>query len=266
MLKNHLLKKLILIIMFFFIFVAPVLFLALKSFSFAWTWPLSFPKEFTFRAWKLVLQDPYILQSLKTTLIIGGVVVVLNFLIAFPAAYALSRYSFKGKTFIEVVLLTPILIPALAIAMGLHLTMIKLGLSDNILGVALIHLLPTLPYSIRMLKYGLTRLKIGFGEQAATLGANKAVIFLTITLPLLLPSIRSTALLVFVISLSQYALTAIIGGGNVITLPMIYYPFFNSADEAVISSFSVIFALLPICFLLLFEGISKMYLFFIKKP
>jgi putative spermidine/putrescine transport system permease protein len=84
------------------------------------------------------------------------------------------------------------------------------------------------------------------------------MVFRTISLPLLLPSIRSTVLLVFVISLSQYMLTALIGGGNVVTLAMIYYPFLSSVNEAVIASFSILFGILPILFLLMVEGFIRL--------
>jgi putative spermidine/putrescine transport system permease protein len=238
----------------------------LKSITFGWKWPEPYPTQFNFRAWQIVVNDPNIIVSLKTTIIVGVSVVILNFFLAFPAAFALSRFDFKGKALLEAILFMPILIPVLVIAMGIHLTMIKIGLTDNISGVIVIHLLPTLPYAIRMLKTGYDRLNIHWIEQATSLGANKLIIFWTITFPSLLPSIRSTALLVFVISLSQYVLTAVIGGGQVITLPMIYYPYFNSADEAVIASFSIVFALLPILFLIVFEGFIRCYLLLIKRP
>ncbi|WP_245680476.1 ABC transporter permease [Bacillus marinisedimentorum] len=259
-------KQFAMLLVFFLVFVAPFLLLLIKSISFGWAWPQWKPDKIDFRAWHIIFTDPDIVDSIKTTIIIGTAVVVLNFLLAIPAAGALSRYNFKGKTFIESVLLMPILIPVLAIAMGMHLTMIRLGLADRMAGVILIHLLPTLPYAIRMLKAGFDRLSIEWNEQAATLGAQKGAAFWTVTFPLLLPSIRSTALLVFVISLSQYVLTAIIGGGQVTTLPMIYYPYFNSADEAVIAGFSAVFALLPILFLTIFEGAIQVYLQLVKRP
>ncbi len=265
-LNKHRIKQIAMLMLFFLIFVAPFLLLLVKSFSFSWSWPQWKPDESDFRAWRVILSDPDILEAVKTTIYIGAAVAALNFLLAIPAAGALSKYEFRGKTIIESILLMPILIPVLAIAMGMHLTMIKLGLADRMAGVILIHLLPTLPYSIRMLKAGFDRLNSGWKEQAATLGTGRLTVFRTVTLPLLLPSIRSTALLVFVISLSQYVLTAIIGGGQVTTLPMLYYPYFNSADEAVIAGFSAVFALLPVLFLTVFEGAIQVYLQLVKRP
>jgi len=258
--------KLVMISLLILLFMSPVMLMSLKSVSFGWTWPDWRPIQFDWRAWGVVFSEPRIYQSLWNTVIIAVVVVVLNFMIAIPAAYGLSRFHFKGKALIESLLMLPILIPVLAVAMGLHFTMIRLGLTDSVGGVIFIHMLPTLPYAIRVMKSGFDRLKHEWEEQAAVLGVNSRVVFLTVMVPLLIPSLRSMAILVFVISLSQYVLTAIIGGGIVSTLPMIYYPFFTSADEAVIASFSVLFALLPIIFLMTFEMIIRGYLRVIKKP
>ncbi|WP_416147951.1 ABC transporter permease [Salipaludibacillus sp. HK11] len=262
--KNFL--QLVLISLFVIIFIAPVSLMFFKSVSFAWSWPDWIPSQFDLRAWRVVFSDVMIYQSLLNTIVIGLVVVVLNFIIAIPAAYGLSRYKFKGKAFIESALMLSILIPVLAIAMGLHVSMIRLGLTDQISGVILIHLLPTLPYAVRVLKAGFDRLRHEWEEQGSVLGVRRRTVFWTVMVPLMTPSIRSVAVLVFVISLSQYVLTAIIGGGRVSTLPMIYYPFFTSANEAVIASFSVLFALMPIAFLIVFEIALRSYLRVIKRP
>jgi putative spermidine/putrescine transport system permease protein len=96
------------------------------------------------------------------------------------------------------------------------------------------------------------------GEQAALLGAGRLKVFYTIYFPQLIPSIRSVIFLASTISLSQYLLTALIGGGNVLTLAGLYFPYFSSADDTVIASFSMLFAILPIGIWLLFEGLLRL--------
>jgi putative spermidine/putrescine transport system permease protein len=251
MLKH--MKKSVILLLFLLIFIVPVLFLFLKSVTFGWTWPDVAPDAFSPRAWEVIFSDPQIFSALQITFFIGTVVVVLNFLLAVPAAFSLSHGNMRGKTVVETILFLPILVPVLAVAMGLHVVMIRLGLADHYAGVILIHLLPTLPYAVRVLKGGFDRISPYWMKQGRTLGVPPVKTFFTVLLPMMIPSLRSTALLVFVISLSQYVLTAIIGGGQVTTLPLLYYPFFNSANEAVIAGFSVLFAALPVLFLLMFE-------------
>lgn len=263
---NRQMSKLFWIIILMMIFVAPIILMFLRSISFRWTWPDVYPAIVSMRAWEIIFRDPDILWSMVLTVLIAGAVVVLNFLLAVPAAYGVSRYDFKGKPLVEAILMMPILIPVLAIAMGMHLTMIRLGLTDSATGVILIHLMPTLPYAVRVMKAGFDRLSPDWEEQCTTLGVNRWRLFWTMLVPQIIPSIRSMAVLVFVISLSQYVLTLIIGGARVMTLPMIYYPYFSSGDGAVVAGFSVLFALLPIAFLVVFEGVIRLYLFTIQRP
>lgn len=250
----------------FFIFVAPLLLMSARSVSFRWSWPDIYPETISFRAWEVIFRDPDIIWAIAVTIFIATVVVILNFMLAVPAAYGLSRYRFRGKPFIEAVLMLPILVPVLAIAMGMHLTMIRLGLADSAVGVILIHLMPTIPYAVRVMKAGFDRLSPDWEEQCSTLGVNRWRLFWTMLVPQIIPSIRSMAVLVFVISLSQYVLTLIIGGGRIMTLPMIYYPYFTSGDGAVVAGFSVLFALLPIVFLIVFEGLLRLYMTILQRP
>ncbi|MCA0170955.1 ABC transporter permease [Bacillus sp. RAR_GA_16] len=239
----------LMVISFIGFFILPFVVVTVKSFSVGWRFPELLPQAYSLNGWRNILTDPSLRESIMTTLKIGFYVVLLNLLLALPAARVLSTFSFKGKSMIETFLLSPILIPGILLAMGLQFTMIQFGLADQVLGVVLVHLIPTLPYAIRMMRAGYERLGISLGEQASVLGAGVFTRFFTISLPLLLPSIRSLMLLTFVISLGQYALTAIIGGGNVITLPLLYYPYFSSSNEAVVAGFSILFALLPLLFI-----------------
>ncbi|WP_235341080.1 ABC transporter permease [Anoxybacillus thermarum] len=217
------------------------------------------------KGWQVLLTEPRLWQALQSSWWIGIAVVLLNLLIAIPAGKTVAFHSFKGKRFFELSFILPILIPSLAVAMGLHMTMIRLGLADHWLGIVVVHLLPSVPYTIKIFHSSFERIGPHLENQAASLGSNKWYSFYSIYFPLLVPSIRSAVFLVFVISLSQYALTALIGGGNVITIATLYFPFLSTAKEAVIASFSLIFAVLPLTVLLLFELLIRIFLPYRKR-
>lgn len=238
----------------FISFIIPILILLLNSFSREWRWPQLIPHSFSLRAWDVVFHDPYLWPAIGITTFIGLLVVLLNIILGLPAARALAFYDFKGKSFIETFLLLPILIPSLAVGMGLLFTAIRLGVADHWSGVVLIHLLPTLPYTIRILRAGWENVGPHYEEAARTIGASAWTAFWTITAPLLFPSVRAVIVLTFVISLSQYVLTALIGGGQVVTLAMIYYPYVTSIDRSVTAALSLLFILLPVVLLLIFEA------------
>ncbi|WP_026690613.1 ABC transporter permease [Alteribacter aurantiacus] len=228
------------------LFVAPVILLLLQSVSTPWRFGMILPRDFTLSGWIYVLSDQTLMRALLVTVGIGAVVVVLNVVIAIPAAKGLASRNFKGKSIIDTFLFLPILVPVLGIAMGLHFTMIRLGLADSFTGVVVVHLIPTVPYSIRIFRAAFERMGSRWEEQGKVLGSSPWQVFWHIQLPQLSSSVRAAVFLTMVISLSQYVLTVIIGGGRVVTLPMLYYPFVSSGNDTVLAAFSLLFALVPI--------------------
>ena len=238
----------------FILFVFPILFLLYQSFFGVWVWGSPDLGEPNARAWKLLWHEGEFLDSIGVSIWIALIVLALNLLIGITSGKAYAFSSFRGKAVLEALLMLPLFIPLFVVAFGLHITFIRYGLSDHWLVVTLVHLVPTIPYIIKMFKTGYERICSKLIEQSTILGGSAIQRLYHIELPLLLPSIRSVLFLTIVISLSQYVLTAIIGGGNVVTLAMVYYPFTNTADEAVMAAFSIVFALIPIAFYIILEG------------
>ena len=234
--------------------VVPAVFVILTSF----TGGHILPDFFTTRAWRtLLIHEPGLWEAIFTSIGISLFVLFLNLLVGIPAAKGLAFYELKGKSLIETFVLSPLLIPTLAVAMGIHLTFIRLGIANHWAGVVIVHLLPTLPYTIKILRSGYERVGMKQEELAVSLGASPFHVFYSVYLPQLMPSIRSTVFLVTVISLGQYLLTAFIGGGSVITVALLYFPFFQSADDAIIASFSLLFAIIPIIIWLVIEAFFR---------
>ncbi|MFI8688471.1 ABC transporter permease [Rossellomorea sp. NPDC077527] len=238
----------------FILFVFPLLFLVYKSFYGVWVWGSPDQGNPSVRAWERLLNQGEFLDSIGISIWIALIVLGLNLVIGITSGKVYAFSSFRGKSMLEALMMLPLFIPVLVVAIGLHITFIRYGLSDHWLGVALVHLVPTIPYSIKMFKTGYERIGSKLIEQSTILGGSSLQRLYHVELPLLLPSIRSVLFLTIVISLSQYVLTAIIGGGNVVTLAMVYYPFTNTADEAVVAAFSIVFALIPIAFYIMLEG------------
>ncbi len=214
-------------------------------------------QSFSVDEWQSLLRMPGLGEAILTSVLISVAVILFNFLLGIPAAKAMAFYSFTGKSTISTLLLLPLLIPLLLVVMGIHVAFLRLGLANHVIGVVIVHLLPTLPYSIKMFQSGFESIGSQQEMVAKTLGASRYEIYRSIYLPQLLPTIRGVIFLVSVISLGQYLLTALIGGGNVSTLAILYFPFVGSADDALIASYSLLFALVPVFVWFLFELILR---------
>jgi len=76
-------------------------------------------------------------------------------------------------------------------------------------------------------------------EAARTLGANPWQAFLRVTLPGVLPGVAVAGLFAFLISWRQYVLTLLIGGGNVVTLPMLLFSAASGNDPVITSALAL---------------------------
>jgi len=180
-------------------------------------------------------------------------------MITIPAAKALALYKFKGKRLIELLIFAPVIVPTVTVAMGIHLQFIKLGLANTFLGVVLIHIIPCIPYGVRILKSVFEIIGEEMEEQAKVLGANGFQVFYHITFPMLLPGIISAGSMVFIVSFSQYFLTFLIGGGRIITFSMLMFPYIQSGDRMMGSVYSIVFILTTLIFLIILEKITKKF-------
>ncbi|QDP42213.1 ABC transporter permease subunit [Radiobacillus deserti] len=240
--------------------VIPFVPLLLSSFSHGWKWPEIIPHEWSVRAWKYVLTNhSQTWEAVWTSIEIAMVVVILNLFLALPAASVLGRYSFRGKWLVEGLLYAPIIIPPFVSVMGIYVTFIRYGLTDSNTGVIIAHIIPTLPYMIRALVISYQTLGLKWEQQGMMLGAGSLQRFLFIVIPHLLPGIIAGSSLSVLVSLNQYILTFLIGGGQVMTLPVVMLPFISGGDQAIGAAYSIIFILMSGITLFVMDYVLKTY-------
>ena len=228
----------------FFIFVclscAPLLLLVVLSIGVSWPYPLLLPGVSSIRFFHTVFNDIQSLMAIATTVILAFLVTILTILIAVPAAKSLALYNFRGKGLVKVLVLIPLVVPAISVTMGIHISMIRLGLTGTFAGVAIIHSVFTLPYAIRIMVNVFEIVGDKFEQQATVLRANAWFTFFRVTLPVIMPGILSAAAISFTVSISQYITTFLIGGGRIITMTMLLVPFIRSVEVQVASVYSLI--------------------------
>ena len=222
------------------------------AYSHRWLFPSIIPSEWSIRAWEYIANpNTKVLSSTLNSLIIALSVTAISILVGVPAGKALGMYSFRGKNIVELIILSPTIIPGLAVTMGMQVIFIRLGLTDTMIGVIIVHLIPTIPYMTISMSGVFANYDPAFEEQARSLGAGSTKTFFLITIPTVFPGIVIGGMFAFLISWGQYILTIIIGGGRVITLPLLLFSFAGSGDFALTSALSIIFLLPSIIILLM---------------
>lgn len=170
--------------------------------------------------------------------------------LSIPSAKAIACYDFKGKELFKIIILSPIILPTLSIAMGVHIFFIKLKIANTFLGVLLIQIIPCIPYSFKLFLDVYEIIKDKMDIQARVLGASKLYILRKVTIPILADSIISAASMVFIVSFGQYFITFLIGGGRIYTYSIVMFPFLQNANRNVSAVYSLFFTI--ICLIVLF--------------
>lgn len=220
----------------------PLLPLLVWSVSHGWWFPELLPESLSGRAWQYVFsRGSGVFEALGNSLLISILVCFLALLLGVPAGRALGLYQFRGKRLVEFVILAPLIVPPLAVIMGIHVFFIRSALVDTLVGVVISHLIPALPYMIVVMKSVFTNYDPAYEQQARSLGAGKYQTLYRVTLPLVYPGIITGSLFVILISWSQYILTLLIGGGRVVTLPVLLFSFATAGDNALTGALSVLF-------------------------
>ena len=232
--------------------VLPLVPLAMWSFAHGWTFPNVLPQSWTLQPWAFALSPQSgVLHSLALTTGIALAATALSVLIGVPAGRALGQYKFRGKAFVELIILTPIIMPGIAVTMGLQSVFIGLHLNNTVTGVVLVHLIPTLPYMVLVMSGIFAAYDPQVEDQARSLGASPTQVFRHITLPAILPGIIAGAMFTFLVSWSQYILTLIIGGGRVQTLPLLLFQFATSGRNDITGAIGMIYILPGVLILIL---------------
>ncbi|MGB5984628.1 MAG: ABC transporter permease [Desulfobacterales bacterium] len=226
--------------------------LGLWAFSGRWFYPDLWPQAWGLRAWEYIFNTagPQISQALIHSFLVSGLSALLAVAVGLPAGRALGLYHFRGKQGLMVLLSLPLVVPPLCVAMGLHLWFIRLGLAESLAGVVLIHFVFCLPYAVFVLWGVFANYDPDFEDQARSLGAGRWRVWGRVTLPLVLPGVAVAGLFAFLLSWSQYLSTLIIGGGRVVTLPILLFALMGSGDRPVAAAVSLVFVLPALLILL----------------
>tara|TARA_B100002051_G_scaffold266489_1_gene293710 strand:- start:1371 stop:2564 length:1194 start_codon:yes stop_codon:yes gene_type:complete len=142
----------------------------------------------------------YILTS--TIVSLGTVLITLIF--AIPAAYAIARLNFFGKTFMSTSILIIYMFPAIVLVIPLYTVFSQLGLRNSISGLLIVYTATTLPVAIYMLQGYFKSIPKELEEAAILDKLSWFGIIIKIILPLSIPAISSVALYVFMIAWNEF--------------------------------------------------------------
>lgn len=149
----------------------------------------------------------------SNSLMVACFTIVICLALAVPAGYGLARFKIWGKEIWFIILLAPLMIPYQALLTPLYLSFSKMGLANSHFGLALVHTILQLPFSIYLMRNSFEAIPRELEEAAKVDGAISLQILVRIFLPLVIPGIVTVALFAFITSWNEF-LSALIFMNN----------------------------------------------------
>jgi spermidine/putrescine transport system permease protein len=200
----------------------PVFVVVLFSFNdnrgrFNFTW-----QGFTLRHWKDPFADPDLAAALKNSLLIAGLDTLIATALGTFMALALVRYSFRGRSSVDMFVFLPLSTPEVVLGAALLALFLTAGVNTGFVTILIAHVMFTISYVVVTVKARLEGMDRHIEEAAMDLGATEWTTFRKVTLPLIAPGVAAAALLAAAISIDDYVITSF-NAGQTTTFPLFIF-------------------------------------------
>ncbi len=230
-----------------FLFTAIPVYLSTSSRFLLWLLPLSFLLIAFFYPLSRILLLTFNAQAItsKNLLLTSHVLLFtfyqatlstfLTLFLGLPSAYLFARYDFRGKPLLRALTAIPFMLPTVVVAAGFSALLGPRGLvhtllpflSFNFVGtltaILIAHVFYNTTIIIRVVGNALSSLDPKLEQAARSLGADTFHVWRDVTIPLLLPSLLSASLLVFLFDFTSFGVILLLGGSQFATLEVEIY-------------------------------------------
>ncbi|PWC56839.1 ABC transporter permease [Azospirillum sp. TSO22-1] len=187
--------------------------------SFSATQYLSFPpSQWSLRWYVAYFQDPEWIAATLFSLKVAGLTTVAAVVLGTMGALALMRGRMPLKGAMRAVVLAPMIVPHIVIAVAMYMVYMKWNLLGSLTGFVLAHTVVCVPFVVINVSAGLQKMDPSLEMAAASLGANRLRAFRHVTLPLLGPSMATSAAFAFITSLDEAVISYFLSSSTEKTL------------------------------------------------
>jgi len=206
---------------------------------------------FTLKAWESPLAWPGLPDAIRVSLTVAALSTVFSTILGTMIGLALTRYTFRGRGFINGLIFLPMASPEIVLGASLLTLFINVGLGNGILppGLTLLpknslslgfttiliaHIMFNISYVVVTVKARLAGFDRRLEEAAMDLGANEWTTFWRVTFPLIFPGILAASTLAFSLSIDDFVITNFVSG-TTNTFPIWVYGVIRNALPAQIN-------------------------------
>lgn len=145
-------------------------------------------------------------NALKNSLYVSVLATLGSLIVSIPAAYALTRFDFRGREFYRQFLLVTQMLSPIVLVVGLFRLMVALGLIDSINAVTVVYAAFNIAFSVWMLQSYFATIPLDLEEAAWMEGAGRAKTLVKVFLPLAVPAMVVTAIFTFINAWNEFVI------------------------------------------------------------
>jgi putative spermidine/putrescine transport system permease protein len=228
----------------------PLALLVLVSLGDRWVFPSLLPPALTADSWRAVT-DGQLARAAATSGLVAIATAIASCALALPVGRAMARLAGWRRHVASAAAFAPVIVPPIALGLGLQYGFVALGLGSTTAGVILAHTVPATSFLAIYFSGVFTALDPGLEDEARSLGATPLETWRRITIPLIRRPIAEALALGFLISWSQVPLSLVIGGGVVHTLPLAVYDYVRSGEARYAATGALLLTVPPVLALFL---------------
>jgi multiple sugar transport system permease protein len=192
--------------------------------------PTFWPHQWELRAYRKLFYETNFWTYFENTVIVSALTTLIVIVAGVIGAYSLTRYAFRGRTFVARVTLLAYMFPPIIMLVPLFLLARQFGLVNSIPGLALTYISFSLPYALWILRAFFQSIPVELEHAALIDGANRAQALAYVVMPLALPGIIATAIFTFIVAWNDFLFALVlIGQDELKTLAIGINEFFHMA-------------------------------------
>lgn len=224
--------------------VVPVLPMLLWAVANRWIAPAPLPQQWGLSGWSSALGDGAVAAAARSV-VLGALVALVATPLGAMAGRAIGWREVRRPVAAGAILLLPVVLPPFAVSMGLDVVILRLGIPD-LVAVLLVLSVFALPYTTYTMQAAYRGVDQELEDQARMLGATPRQARRRATLPAVRSGVLVSVGLAFLVGWSDYVVTLLIGGGQLVTLPVLLgSTAAGTGREATVAALSLI-ALAPL--------------------
>jgi putative spermidine/putrescine transport system permease protein len=215
---------------------------------------LSYPMPgYSLRWYENLFQSDAWMRAAKNSFIVAPLATLIATVLGTMAAVGLNKAEFPGKGLLMAILISPMVVPAVVVGVGVYIFFAQIGLSDSYIGLILVHAALGAPFVVTTVLATLQGFNHNLVRASQSLGASPLTTFFRITLPVIAPGLISGALFAFATSFDEVVVTLFVAGPSQTTLPRQMFTGIRENISPTIAALATILIIFSTCLLLVLE-------------